>query len=81
MPETVTFDFSEDDLTWVVSKLSGAAGALGSESVEMRNWPLCFGCACEEFRSVVADLAIYRGGGRGPHYIQKGVRTRTWYMR
>ena len=28
--ETVPLDFSEYDVTWVVSKLSGAAGALGA---------------------------------------------------
>ena len=27
--ETVPLDFSEDDITWVASKLSGASGDLG----------------------------------------------------
>ena len=31
VPETVPLDFTEDDVTWVASKLSGAAGALGAE--------------------------------------------------
>ena len=40
---------------WVASKLSGTAGALGAEAVELRNWLLCFECASEEFRVVVVD--------------------------
>ena len=48
--------FTEDDVTWVASKLSGAAGALGAEVMELQNWLLCFGCASEEFRVVVAIL-------------------------
>ena len=57
VPETVPLDFTEDDVTWVASKLSGAAGALGAEAMELRNWILRFGCASEEFRVVVASLA------------------------
>ena len=44
VPETVPLDFMEDDVTWVASKLSGAAGALGEEAMELQNWLLCFGC-------------------------------------
>ena len=33
IPETVPLDFTEDDVTWVASKLSGAAGALGAEAM------------------------------------------------
>ena len=50
-------DFPEEDITWVASKLSGAAGALGAEAIELRNWLLCFGCASEDFRVVVTDMA------------------------
>ena len=57
VPETVPLDFTEDDVTWVASKLSGAAGALGAEAIELRNWLLCFGCASEELRVVVSRLA------------------------
>ena len=57
VPEMVPLDFTEDDVTWVASKLSGAAGALGAEAIELRNWPLCFGCASEELRVVIASLA------------------------
>ena len=54
--ETVPLDFTADDVTWVASKLSGAAGALGAEAMELRNWLLRFGCASEEFRVIVASL-------------------------
>ena len=43
--ETIPLDFTEDDVTWVVSKLSGAADALGAEAIELRNWLLRFRCA------------------------------------
>ena len=48
VPETVPLDFTEDDVMWVTSKLSGAAGALGAEAMELHNWLLRFGCASEE---------------------------------
>ena len=35
VPETVPLDFTEDDVMWVASKLSGAAGALGAEAMEL----------------------------------------------
>ena len=57
VPETVPLDFMKDDVTWVASKLSGAAGELGAETMELRNWLLRFGCASEELRVVVASLA------------------------
>ena len=41
----------------VASKLSGAAGALGAEAIELRNWLLRFGCTPEELRDVVARLS------------------------
>ena len=37
VPETVPLNFTEDDVMWVASKLSGAAGALGAEVMELRN--------------------------------------------
>ena len=40
----------------MASKLSGAAGALGAEAIDMSNWLLHFGCAPEDFRVVVANL-------------------------
>ena len=35
VPETVPLDFTEDDVPWVTSKLSGAAGALGADAIEL----------------------------------------------
>ena len=57
VPETVPLNFTEDDVLWVASKLSGAAGALGAEAIKLRNWLLCFGCASEELRVVVSSMA------------------------
>ena len=57
MPETVSLYFTEDDIMWVASFLSGAAGALGAEAIELRNFLLCFGCVSEELRFVVARMA------------------------
>ena len=57
VPEMVLLDLTEDDVTWVASKLSSAAGALGAEAMDLRNWLLRFGCASEELRVVVASLA------------------------
>ena len=56
MPETVPLDLTEDDMTWVASKLSSAAGGLVEEAIEIRNWPLRFGCASEELIVVVDRL-------------------------
>ena len=59
MPEMVPLDFTKNDVTWVVSKLYGAAGALVAEVIEMKNWLLCFGCVSEELRVVVTSLAVW----------------------
>ena len=55
--KTAPLDFLEDDVMWVVSKLSGAAGALRYEAIELSNWLLCFGCASWDFRIVLTNLA------------------------
>ena len=57
VPETVSLDFTEDDLTWLASKISGVAGAMIAEAIELRNLLLCFRCASEELRVFVATLA------------------------
>ena len=57
VPETVPLNFTEDDVTWVASNLSGAVGGLGAEAIGMRNWLLCFRCALKELRVVFASLA------------------------
>ena len=49
-------DFSEDEITWVASKLSGTAGTLGTEAIELRNFPFHFRCVLEEFKVIVADM-------------------------
>ena len=56
IPKTVLLDLTEDDVTWVASKLSGAGDALGADAIELRNWLLRFGCASEELRIVVARM-------------------------
>ena len=56
VPETLPLDFTEDDVTWVVSKLSGALGALSVEEIEPINWILRFGCLSEELRVIAARL-------------------------
>ena len=66
VPKTVPLDFTEDDVTWVASKLSGAAGALGVEAMELRNWLLRFRCASEELRVVVASLADWMANSSPP---------------
>ena len=48
---------TEDDITWVASKIFGAAGALQAKALELRNWLLCFRCASEDLRVVVTRLA------------------------
>ena len=57
VPKTAPINFTEDDVMWVASKLSGAAGALGVEAIELRNWLLCFWCVSEEFRVCIASPA------------------------
>ena len=51
---------------WVASKLSGAAGALGAEAMELRNWLLHFGWVSEELRVVVASLAYWMTNSSPP---------------
>ena len=43
----VPLDFKEDDVMWFVSKLSGAAGTLGVEAIELRSWITRFGSMSE----------------------------------
>ena len=46
----------EDDVAWVASNIFGAAGMLGTEVIEQKNWLLRFGCVSEEVRVVIARL-------------------------
>ena len=66
VPKTVPLDFTEDDVTWVASKLSSAAGALGEEAFEMRNWLLCFVFSSEELRVLVASLSYWMANSSLP---------------
>ena len=49
-------EFSEDNVTWITSKLTCPIGVLGVEVIKLRNWLLWFGCASEEFKVVAVDL-------------------------
>ena len=55
--EMVLFDFTEYNVMWVESKLSGAAGVLGKEANDLSHWLICFRCAAEELRVIVAKLS------------------------
>ena len=66
VPETVLPDFTEDDVTWVASKISGAAGAMGAEAVELCNWLLCFRCSSEELMVIIAILADWMANSSPP---------------
>ena len=66
VPETVPLDFTEYDITWVASKLSGTVGTLEEEAIEMRSWLLCFGCMSEELRVVVAIMADWMANSSSP---------------
>ena len=51
---------------WVASKISGTAGALGAEAIELINWILCLGCASEELRVVVTRLSDWMDNSSSP---------------
>ena len=61
-----TPDFTEDDVTWVASKLSGAEGELGAYAIELRNRLLRFSCASKELRVIVARLANWMHNSSTP---------------
>ena len=50
----------------VASKLSGKAGALGAEAIELRNWLLCFRCASDDFIVIIANLADWMANSSPP---------------
>ena len=76
VPDMLPLDFTEDDVTWVASKLSGAAGALGAEVIELCNCLFRFRCASEEFRVVVDRLADWMAN----HYPPLDRVLRTYGM-
>jgi hypothetical protein len=56
-PEVLPLDFSPEDVERVASKLAGAAGPLGADAVETRNWLLRFGEESIELREEIASWA------------------------
>ena len=66
MPKTVPLDFTEDDVTGISSNLSGAAGVLGTEAIELINWLFYFGCLSEELRVIIARLAEWMANSPPP---------------
>ena len=52
----VPLECLEDDIMWVISKLSGAPGDLGAESIELITWFIRFGYTSEELRVAVANM-------------------------
>ena len=59
MLETVPLNFSENVIPWLVSNISGATGALVVEVIEIKHWILGFGCASEETRDLIVNLAYW----------------------
>ena len=66
----------EDDVSWVASKLSSAASALGAKEIELRKWLLFFRCESEELRVVFARLADWMTN----YYPPLGRISRTGVM-
>ena len=66
VPETVPLTFTEADVTWVASKISGAISTLGAEAIDLCNWLLHFGYASEELRVVVSRLADWMANSSPP---------------
>ena len=54
VPEPVGLTITEIDVATVAARLSGAAGPSGTDSVDLRNWLLCFGTASERLRQELA---------------------------
>ena len=73
VPKTVSLDFMWDDITWIASKLSNTAGALGAEAIELQSWLLCFGCASEELRVVVASLSDWIADSSPPWAVYRAL--------
>ena len=51
---------------WVASNIFGAAGALGTELVELRNWILRFRFASKELRVIISRLADWMANSSYP---------------
>ena len=59
-------DLSKDNVTWVTSRISSAAGALGAEAIDLINWLLHFGRVSEKFIVIVADLTDWVANSSSP---------------
>ena len=57
VPETVPLEFSENDIVWVLSNLTGATGDLGAEAIELCNCLIRFGCISEELKVIITKLS------------------------
>ncbi len=65
--DVVPLNFSEEVVTWVVSKLTGSAGVAGSDVVQFRNWILCSGKSLEALQVEPVEWANWLANG-SPHW-------------
>ena len=62
----VPLKFLENNITWVVSKLSGAAGELVMEAINIKQYLLRFGFASQYLRVDVSKLAKWIANSSSP---------------
>ena len=62
----VPLKFLENNITWVVSKLSGAAGELVMEAINIKQYLLRFGFASQYLRVDVSKLAKWIANSSPP---------------
>ena len=73
VPKMVPLDFTENDVTWVASKFSSSAGALGAEAMELLDWLLRFGYVSKEFIVVVASLENWMANSSPPWAVYRAL--------
>ena len=56
VPKISLLDLLEDDITWLTSKLSGAAGATLVEATKLKHSMLRFRYASEELRDIIPEM-------------------------
>ena len=54
-PDVVPLEISEEDVQWVASKLSGAAGPSVTYVLDFQSWLLCFGLALVSLREEMTE--------------------------
>ena len=69
MPEMVLLYFTEDDVTWVLSKLAGFTGMLGVEAIDLRNLTIHFVRSLEGLRVVVDELDDWMDNSSSPEAL------------